>query len=416
MPQEPGIYLFLDKDGNVLYVGKAKNLKKRVSSYFTNKNNLLEKTRLLVASASSIKTIVVRSDIDALLLEANYIKKYTPKFNVRLTDGKSYPLIKITIKDEFPKVLIERRQNDKKSIYFGPYPSARSLRLVIKLLRRIFPFQSVLNHPKKNCFYYHLGLCPCPEVNPTIQSRKEYKKNIKHIISFLNGNRKGIFREMEKERNRFAKTEDFESASLIQKKLDAINYITEQNINPFEYEENPNLIMDLRNQELRDLAKILRSNNVPVLNLKRIECFDISNISGTNAVGSMVVFVLGEKETSQYRKFRIKSLPPVPNDFAMMESVIERRLAHKDWEYPDLMVIDGGKGQVSSALKARNKFSLNIPIIGLAKREEIIITSEFKEIRLPRNSLSLHILQNLRDEAHRFAITYHRKLRSKSMF
>ncbi len=419
LPQEPGIYLFLDKEGNVLYVGKAKNLKKRVASYFTNSKNLLEKTRLLIASSFYIKTIVVESDIDALLLEINYIKKFTPKFNVKLIDGKAYPLIRITVSEEIPKVLIARQQNDKKSIYFGPYPSTKSLRLVLKLLRRIFPFISVDNHPKKTCLYYHLGLCPCLNAFSNPENKKEYRKNIKYIIEFLKGNRKKIVKELEKERSTLVRNERFEKAALIQKKLDAINYITAKSRNPFEYEENPNLVSDIRKKQLEDLKKILKEAKVSVENLRRIECYDISNIMGKQAVGSMVVFINGKKDSSQYRKFKIKTLPPTPNDFAMMEEVLRRRLKHKEWTYPDLIIVDGGKGQVSSALKVLtmeqwNNGTMRIPVIGLAKREEIIITSDFKEIRLPRNFPALFLIQNLRDEAHRFAITYHRRLRSKN--
>lgn len=419
LPSEPGIYLFLDKKGEILYVGKAKNLKKRVASYFTNKKNLLEKTRLLISTSSFIKIVAVESDIDALLLEANYIKKFKPKYNVKLRDAKAYPLIRITVKDEFPKVLIARRENDEKSIYFGPYPASGSVRLVLKLIRRIFPFESVENHPKKPCLYYHLGLCPCVSVFNSDENKKEYKKNIRHIIEFLKDGRKKIVRDLERERKNFAEKEDFEKASQIQKRLEAINYITAKNRSPFEYEENPNLVSDVRNKKLEDLKNTLDKAGVLNGNLKkleRIECFDISNTMGRQSVGSMVVFVNGEKANSFYRKFKIDPALKGPDDFLMMENVLTRRLSHKEWQYPNLIIVDGGKGQVTSAIKAGKKYDLDIPIIGLAKREEIIITSDLREIKLPKNSPSLHLVQELRDEAHRFAIAYHRKLRSKAMF
>ena len=178
LPQKPGVYLFLDKNSKILYVGKAKNLKNRVGSYFVV-NKLGPKTKILVSQIKKIKTVVVPSEIEALLLEANYIKTYRPKYNIRLTDGKAYPLIRITIKDKCPKVLVTRRIEDNNSLYFGPFPNSEALRLVLRTTRRIFPFQSVMNHPKKHCLYFHLGLCPCPEIT----KNKDYKKNIKHLIS-----------------------------------------------------------------------------------------------------------------------------------------------------------------------------------------------------------------------------------------
>lgn len=394
-------------------MGKAKNLKNRVSSYFVD-SLLLEKTRVLVSQIHAIKITVVESELESLLLEAFYIKKFTPRYNLRLTDGKSYPLIRITIKDIYPKILIARRFEDKSSLYFGPYPSSKDVRMVLKLLRRIFPFQNVLHHPKRPCLYYHLGLCPCPEVFNSLELKTHYKKSIRHIIQFLEGKTKQVIKELEKERDLASKNENFEDAQTIQKQINAIAYITSPTHKPFEYELNPNLTSDLREKELYDLRLHLKGVNVNIQRLIRIECFDISNISGKYSVGSMVVFTNGEKDSSQYRRFRIKKTTGIPNDFAAMQEVLARRLKHLEWELPDLLIVDGGKGQISSAQKALKDLNINIPLIGLAKREEIIITSDFKEIKLPRNSESLHLVQRIRDEAHRFAITYHKKLRARS--
>jgi len=413
LSQDPGVYLFLDKKGVVLYVGKAINLKKRVRSYFTNKKDLGEKTNILVSQIDKIKTIRVESEIESLLLEANLIKKHQPKYNIKLTDGKAYPLIKISIKDQYPKVLVARKPDDPSSIYFGPFPNTGAMRLVLKTVRRIFPFQSVLNHPNKLCFYYHLGLCPCPKV----LNDKKYKQTIKHIIKFLNGKTKNVIRDLEKERNDFSKTEKFEEALLIQNKIDAIKLVTSKFYKPFEYEKNPNLREDIRNEELNLLIENLNKEEVGVRKLNRIECFDISNTSGKNATGSMVVFINGEKDSSLYRKFRIRgTYNDLPNDFAMMEEIITRRLKHREWGFPDLIIVDGGKGQISSAIKALTKENIQIPIVGLAKQEEIIITADFKEIILPKDSKHLLLVMRIRDEAHRFAITYHKKLRAKSIY
>ncbi|MDO8460806.1 MAG: GIY-YIG nuclease family protein, partial [bacterium] len=342
LPQEPGVYFFLDKKGKVLYVGKARNLKKRVSSYFTHKKDLLEKTRLLINNTSKIKITAVESEFDALLLEANFIKKYKPKFNIKLTDGKAYPLVRITIDDDYPKILISRRKEDKKSLYFGPFPNAGELKIALSFIRRIFSYQSVINHPKKPCFYYHLGLCPCPSV---FNSKDAYKKNISHIVALFNGKKKTIIKKLEKERGILSKQEEFEQAKAVQKKILALQSISKPSRKPFEYEQNPNLRIDLRISELSSLSKILNIS-LPA----KIECFDISNISGKFATGSMVVFINGEKESSLYRRFKIKN-EEKPNDFAMMQEVLFRRLKHTEWKLPDLIIIDGGKGQISSVLK-----------------------------------------------------------------
>jgi len=410
---DPGVYIFRSEDGEVLYVGKAKNLKRRVSSYFQNKD-LGEKTKVLVSKIKTIETIRVDSELESLLLEANLIKKYDPRYNAKLTDGKAYILARITAKDSAPKILLARRNEDKNSIYFGPFPSSNDLKVVLKLIRKIFPYQSVNNHPKRYCLYYHLGLCPCPPMFTNSEQTKEYKKTVRHIIQFFEGNTKDIIHELENERGELSKNENFEEAAEIQKKIDSIIMITSRKHNPFEYEINPNLRADLRSNETEELKKVLNENGVNVAKLDRVECYDISNISGIHAVGSMVVFTNGEKDRSNYRRFKIKRPPKVvPNDFAMMREVITRRLDHKEWGIPDLIIVDGGKGQISSAKKALFDQNCEIPLIGIAKREELLITSDFNVIRLPRTSHALNLVKRIRDEAHRFAITYHKKLRSK---
>ncbi len=365
----------------------------------------------MVEEIKNVRTIKVESEIESLLLEANFIQKYKPKYNVKLVDSKTYPLIEITVKDKFPKVLVTRRMTKKESKYFGPYPNVGAMRMVLKIARKIFPYQSVSNHPNKPCFYHHLGLCPCPEVF----NDKNYKSNIKHLINFLSGKTKKVIKDLEKEKKIYIKEEKYEEASEDQKKIDSIKLVTSPFYKPFEYEENPNLREDLRENELKDFKNIMNSNNVKVSYPRKIECYDISTIVGKYSTGSLVVFIDGEKDSSSYRRFKIKK-EGVPNDFAMMEELIRRRLNHLEWSYPDLIVVDGGKGQVSAANKVLKEKNLNIPLIGLAKREEVIITSDFSEIRLPKDSKTLHLLQRLRDEAHRFAITYHRKFRSRSFF
>lgn len=346
-------------------------------------------------------------------MEANLIKKYSPKFNIKLTDGKAYPLIRITIKDKYPKVLTARKVDDKRSIYFGSYPNVGAMRLVLKTIRRIFPFESTLNHSKKTCLYYHLGLCPCCEYH----GDGDYKKTIQRIIKFLEGQTKSVIKDLETERNSLSKIEHYEEANLIQKKIDAIKYVTSPVYKPFEYELNPNLKIDIRQKETALLLEILQNHGINIKKINKIECFDISNISGSFVTGSMVVFENGDAKKSEYKRFKIRSeVKGKPNDVAAISEIINRRLKHSDWKFPDLIIVDGGKGQVSSARNEIQKSKLNIPVIGLAKKEETIVTSDLKEINLSRNNQALYLIMRIRDEAHRFAIYYHRKLRSKNIF
>lgn len=416
MPTEPGVYLFLNEKRKVLYVGKARNLKNRVSSYFGAPASLGKKTKRMVSEAVTIRYIVVESELEALLLEANYIKKYNPWYNTRLTDGKSYPCIEITSKDPYPALLYARKRPDADdSIFYGPYPSGRDVKMVMKYMRRIFPYQSVRNHPKRYCLYYHLGMCPCPPMQPTA-FKKEYKKTIHHIMQFLDGKKQTVVKELEKERDTASRDEDFERAKKLQQQLEAVMLITSRHHKPFEYELNPNLRSDIRAEELTAFQEILRQHAVPITTLQRIECYDISNFAGKQAVGSMVVFTNGEKDAKWYRRFKISKHIVGPNDFAMMAEVIRRRLQHDEWPYPDLFVVDGGKGQISAAYAVLKQNNVTIPVIGLAKRYETIITTDFQEIRLSKENKALQLLMRIRDEAHRFAVTYHRKVRSKVTF
>lgn len=418
LPEKAGVYLYSDKNNEILYVGKANNLRSRVSSYFVKSAQLGEKTRHLVMQVEKIKVVIVESELEALLLEAFYIKKYRPKYNIRLTDDKSYVRIRITIKDPYPTITMSRREDNKNSMYFGPYPSSWAVKLVLKTIRKVFPFQSTPNHPKRMCLYNHIGLCPCPPVFDSPELKKAYRKNIKGIIRILEGQSPKILKELQKTRDEFSKKELYEEANTIQKKINALQVITEPYHKPFEYDVNPNLRIDLRQIEINELKKNLTDNGLFVRHLHRIECYDISNTQGTHATGSMVVFTDGEKNSSQYRRFKIKK-DGTPNDFAMIQEMLTRRFKRTGWDMPDLVIVDGGKGQITSALKALTVNNINIPLIGLAKREETIIIpeeTEFKEVLLPKNSKALHLIMRIRDEAHRFAITYHRLLRSKFSF
>lgn len=417
LPSTPGVYLFKDEKGKILYVGKAKDLKKRVSSYFSNKA-LDEKTIKLVSQIADLETIQVASEIEAFLLESALIKKNKPFFNIKLIDDKTYPYIEIS-QNESPAVTTTRKRTDKKSQYFGPYSDATALKVVLKLLRRIFPYQSVKNHSKRKCLYYHLGLCPCIGAEP--QNLAEYKRNLRKIAAFLNGNKDQVIRLLEREREEYSKREEFELAQTVQKRIEQIRLITSNTYDPFHYIDKPDFYFERIEKESISLQEILTPYYPNIGRLTRIECYDISNISGQYAVGSMVVFENGDKNAKEYRRFKIRT-KNTPDDFHMMREVLSRRARNASWPIPNLLVIDGGKGQVSSVLQALAGHGKKWPVIGLAKREETIVVPlkessglEFLEIKLPHSTPGVNLLRRIRDEAHRFAITYHKLLRKKAM-
>ncbi len=405
--------MYHDKAGKVIYVGKAKQLKNRVSSYFQSPTRLTGKTALLVPQIATIEVYVVESELEALLLEARFIKKYNPKYNIMLKDGKAYVLIRVTKGETYPAVVTARKMDDKKSVYFGPFPSSTAVREVLRTLRRIFPFQSVLHHDRRPCLYHHLGLCPCVSAFPN--TLPAYKKTISHLIKFLGGHTKQVVKDLEKERNVASKQEDFELAAKLQKQIDAIAYVTHPMHQAFEYETNPHLVDDLRTQEMEALQQVLNGHGVPIGLPKRIECYDISNFQSSYPVGSMTVLTNGTIDKSQYRKFKMHSTGP--NDFGMHAEMMQRRLKHDEWPLPDLFVIDGGKGQVSAVREVIEQdprfVGKPLPMIGLAKREETMVTPDLEEIHIPKSSPALQLVMRIRDEAHRFGITFHRKLRSK---
>lgn len=416
MPSKPGVYQFSDENGKVLYVGKAKNLKKRVSSYF-QKQAHDEKTTLLIPQIKNISHIVVNSEIEAFLLEAELIHKHLPYFNIKMIDDKSYPYIMVS-KSDIPYVTVARKKSIKQAEYFGPYPDAGSVKVVLKLLRKIFPYESVKTHPKRKCLYFHLGLCPC--VQAVSENTVVYKKNIANLKRFLKGSTTQVLKNLESERDAFSKNEEFEKAGEVQRQIDSIKTITQETYDPFVYINQPKTQSLREKNENSALFDLLASNGVPLSKLDRIECFDISNFQGTNATGSMTVLIHGSAEKSEYRKFKIRKLN-TPNDFAMHQEMMARRLKHPEWDFPDLFIIDGGKGQVSSVLQVLAHNGIKIPVIGIAKKFETLVIPRFEnrsllfiEVRVPLSSPAINVVRRIRDEAHRFAITYHRKLRSKS--
>ena len=411
LPQSPGVYIYRDNSGKVIYVGKSVNLRSRVSSYFKPPEKLLPKTAKLVEEIKKIEYIVVETEVESLLLEANLIKKYLPKYNIVVKDDKSPIYIKIDYSEDVPKVLAIRKPKYKikrGDYVFGPFPSSKTVTYFLKNIRRVIPF-CTHSSDKRPCLYVHLGLCPDPYRSEN--NRLQYKKNLKILIKFLSGKYRKIINDLNKQMLEASNNQRFEEALSIKKQIEGLTYVTQKVRYPEEYLKSPNLLSDLNLQKIKTLKKILNLSTTP----KRIECYDISNFQGTNATGSMVVLTNGAPDKSQYRRFRIKT-KDTPDDFAMHKEMLTRRLKNA-WLLPDLFVIDGGKGQVSTAYSVLQDNNINIPIIGLAKRlEEIFIPNVPKPILLERNSPALLLLQQIRDESHRFAITYHRNLRQKKQF
>lgn len=442
LPETPGVYLFKNKRGKIIYVGKAVNLKNRVGSYFQKFENLLPKTQLLVSEIADLYYIRVESEIEALILEANLIKKHKPHYNIRLKDDKDYIYIKIT-KEDFPTVQLARGKDLKGAKkYFGPFPDGGSARTVYRLIRRLFPFRTCKVDQGKPCFYYHIGLCLGPCFGAV--DKKTYNLMIRRMIRFLEGHKDEVVTALTEDMHKASDTLQFERAGQIKRQLEAIGYVTQRKQMIDRYIDNPNLIEDLHQESLRQLAEILntraktavsktnaQSGDLPmqVGYLSRIECYDNSNLQGSHATSSMVVFINGEPDKSHYRKFRIKKVKG-QDDYAYMKEVLTRRFHHLvtstgKWKpdadqsfdsMPDLIVIDGGKGQLAVAKKVLDDLNFEIPIVSLAKRlEEIYLPSNPISIRLPRDSEALKLVQHLRDEAHRFALGYNRKLRNKAL-
>jgi excinuclease ABC subunit C len=350
LPLTPGIYKFKDTKGEIIYVGKAKNLKSRVGSYFQDNLDLATKTYALVQRIADMEFVEVQSELEALLLEAELIRKYYPKYNIALKDDKSYLYIVIRNekfeivgkKADIPKIITARKPDLlEKDIVYGPYPDGGTAKYIVKTVRKIFPFRDCsgakFNRYKnvgKPCLYGHIGLCSAPCTQNI--SVEDYRVDIARIKNLLSGRSTRIVNYLKKEMDLAAKNEQFERATTFRNILQKFEYVSQSFRNPDKYIENPYLVEDLVTQSLDELV-----NNVPILKTfpKRIECYDISNISGKESVGSMVVATNGRIDKSEYRKFRIK-LKNAPDDFGMMREVLERRL-NNDWEKPDLIVLDG---------------------------------------------------------------------------
>jgi len=537
LPARPGVYLFRDKEGSVIYVGKAASLKSRVRSYFGSPSNLPPKIQRLVSNIHDFEFVVTDSEQEALILECDLIKKYTPKYNASLKDNKSFPYLRIDINEDWPGVCITRRVQKDKARYFGPFASADSVRKTLRLIKRIFPYRScskrIDGRDKRPCLDYHIHQCLGPCVGAV--NKDDYREVINQVVLFLQGKQELILRELDVKMKAAAQQLQFEKAALLRDQIDAIEKVIEgqriavtlrgekdiiglaQNetlayielfsvrndkligqdhfIMEGTQDDSPGQIMtsfvkqyyasasyipslillqhpvdeptmlsqwlaqqrggkvELRvpqrgarkklvntvaenaarglelaqaremkteviSSGLQELKSRLRLPKMP----RRIECYDVSNIQGTLAVSSMVVLEKGWPKPAHYRRFRIKTVAGA-DDYAMIQETLRRRFkrglsGEGTWGIiPDLVLIDGGRGQLNAALEVRQELKLgSVPMASLAKEnEEVFIPGDPRPVRIAKDSPALHVLQRARDEAHRFAVGYHRKLRSKEV-
>ena len=538
LPSLPGCYIYYNKDNEVIYVGKAKILKRRVKSYFNKKQDNI-KVKVLVSQIDRLEYIITNTEVEALILESHLIKKHKPRYNILLKDDKKYPYFLITDED-FPRISIVRKKNlnPEKGRYYGPYTDIRAMHSTLDFLKKIFPLKQCRTPKFKDrpCLYYQIGRCLAPCQNKV--TSEEYKSVVAQAELFLSGKQSELMKQLMEQIKKYSDSLQFEKAARLRdsyfdlKKTlekqkvvyentklneDIISIATDEGLlaivilmiregrlidkkdfvyeteeedrteffatffkeyysrltlgypdrivsNELEavgdkslYEEwleilsgkkvkisygksiqgkelqmlaDKNVNVALQNAKIPQMSKIKEDFNqigaylAEKLKLKnfphRIECYDISHIQGTNTVASMITFIDGAKKKSEYKKFKINSTEGKPDDFLSMKEVLNRRLSHlgeKKWAKPDLIIIDGGKGQLSSVMKIVEEMKITgIDIVSLAKRnEEVFLPNQQESVILPRNSSALFLIQRIRDEAHRFAITYHRQLRSKSM-
>ncbi|HLZ14593.1 MAG TPA: excinuclease ABC subunit UvrC [Candidatus Saccharimonadales bacterium] len=429
LPADPGVYFHKDATGEIIYVGKAAKLTNRVRQYFQKSRRRDPKTEALVAEIADTDWMVVDSEMEALFLEAEMIRRYMPRYNILLRDDKSLSYIRIDYDSEYPTVTTTRRPLDDGARYFGPYLSTVSVRTALKSLRRIFPFATKRTPGQKRAtLYYHLGLDPGLEEGRT--SLEAYRANLRKLMAVIEGKRKTIEREIEKEMRQAAKRSDFEVAAKLRNQLFSLQNLSNQVI--FSDKEFLDISKD---HALTELVDLLSLANYPA----RIEGYDISHMQGTDVVASMVVFTNGVSNKGEYRKF--KTHKDHNNDFYNMNETITRRLSEKNrkaWGVPSLVLIDGGKGQLDAAIRARDEAGCGrIPFIGLAKREEQIViqkgksnvtlreeimrklggyateSEDFILVNLPHTTNVVKLLQRIRDESHRFAVSYHSVLKVK---
>jgi excinuclease ABC subunit C len=405
LPNKPGVYLMRDRMGRVIYVGKARSLRKRVSQYFhpSRRFRYDPKTRALIDSIADFETFVVHSEPEALLLEGKLIKEYKPRYNAFFKDDKRFLLVKLNPNEEYPRFKFARLKKDDAARYFGPFAHAGSVRLAMQFMRKKYGvLVQGTGAPKQKDLKYSTYLVPVPLKD---MPREEYLRRVDLACDFLEGRSNEALEELETQMREAAKLTQFEKAAELRDVIESLREIARASRDrKFARDLKPQIDVEAEMAELQRVLGLPASPN-------HIEGFDISNISGTLSVASTVCFVAGKPHKEHYRHYRIKTVVG-SDDFASMAEVVGRRYSHAEVR-PDLVVVDGGAGQLSAALGALEKIGVRLPVIGLAKQMEEIYVPGGNVLRLDRSSPGLHLIQRLRDEAHRFANAYHQKLRKR---
>lgn len=423
LPLKPGVYKFYDKNGEILYIGKALNLKNRVNSYFNDTLYDRPYVKRMIPLIERVEVVETNNEIESLVLESALIKEFKPKYNSDLKDDKSYAWIYVSTKDKFPTVKITRNISNnelKKGELFGPYPNVHSARRVFTYLRKLYPFCTCTEkNTSRECMYYHIGLCPGPYQGHI--SEGDYRKNINEILKFLKGRKRGQISKLEVQMRKYSKERQYEKAGELRDKITDLKYLGEKI--DFDYTDSAETYISRRKKLLSQNFQDLKIE-LGLKELNRIECYDISNIQGKESYGSMVVAQKGEILRNQYRVFKIKSLD-TPNDMHMLKEVMIRRFDSKQKEkydmQPEIVLIDGGKAQLSVVNEYIPK---EICLLGITKgrkyrREGGRLLDEFWYVNRETTEITKIDIQNksllidLRDEAHRFAILHHRKARAR---
>ena len=422
LPLSAGVYFHKSIDGEIIYVGKAAVLKNRVKQYFQSKKDFDQKTLALVKEIYDTDWVETESEIDALFLESEMVKRYMPRYNILLRDDKSQTFVRIDIKSEWPTVSFTRNPADDGAQYFGPFFNGYAVKKALRYLRKVFPYYTKVPTFSLNDLDVHLGLSPAKDT-----TSQEYKQSLKKLIKYIEGGRVTIVNEIERDMRRAARLQEFETAASLRNKLTHLKELQRRIM--FGDKEFLDISKDKALEDLKELLGIETS-------LSRIEGYDVSHASGTNVVASMVVFTNGASDRAEYRKFKTRI--EQNDDFYNMNETIFRRLSEKNikaWGLPSLFLIDGGKGQLDAATRARDDRGVSVPMVGLAKREEQIVIHHAKSkvvlnkakldemsghymasdmftlVNLPHDTHIIKLLQRIRDESHRFAVSYHTVLK-----
>ena len=415
LPSSTGVYIF-KKNSEYIYIGKSNNIKARILSHLENAKEI-PKEKYIFKNSNSLKYFSVDSEFNALILEASLIQKYHPKYNVIWKDGKSYLYIKVAVQDKYPKLFPVRKEVDTNSLYFGPFSSAKDVDLLLRLLRKIYPFCTQKKISPKACFYSKIGLCnPCPNLIDKLKDPiakkvqiKQYKKNINSIIKILRGNIFPISKNMYTQLKKLTENQEYESAIKVRSSIKNLEFL----IHYRRFTQEP--YQEGKYSNITQLYNIINPYLSGLKRLNRIECFDVSNLSQQFATASMVVAINGMPDKSQYRKFKIKK-PESISDFEMLKEAVDRRLKQK-WPFPDLIILDGGRPQVKIIKEALELIQNNIPVIGIAKNPDRLImgNSSLTAFKPALYHDGFNLVRLLRDESHRFARKYHLYLRERKI-